>query len=67
VKIQVGSSMVPDGPVTWKDPVDYTVGTSIEANSMCSGRFLAWRMYTTGNAWWRVRSAQMDIVSQGTY
>jgi hypothetical protein len=67
VKVQIGASMVPDADPTWKDPVDFTVGTDIEADVDVSGRFLALRMYTTGDTPWRVRSTQLDIVEIGGY
>lgn len=67
VKIQIGSAMVPDAAPTWQTAVDFTVGTDIEAHSFASGRFLSLRMYTTGDAAWRVRSCAMDIVPQGLY
>jgi hypothetical protein len=67
IKVQIGAAMVPDGSPTWQTPMNFTVGTDIEAHSFASGRFLALRMYTTGDAPWRVRSVQMDIVPQGAY
>lgn len=67
IKIQVGTQMVPDGTVTWASAQDYTVGTSIETHSIVTGRFLAVKLYTTGNTWWRLRSLQMDIQPMGMY
>jgi hypothetical protein len=67
VKVQIGAAMVPDVDPTWQTPVDFTVGTAIEANAFASGRFLALRMYTTADTPWRVRSVQMDVVPQGAY
>lgn len=67
VKIQIGAAMVPDASPTWQTAVNFTVGTDIEAHSFASGRFLALRMYTTGDAPWRVRSVQMDVIGQGAY
>jgi len=69
VYIQVGSSMVPDIAPTWSSAVPFTVGTDIEVNvfTPSAGRFLALRMYTTADTPWRVRSAQLDVVSMGAY
>lgn len=67
VKIQIGAAMVPDADPAWQPAVDFTVGTDIEAPAFASGRFLSVRMFTTGDAPWRVRSAQMDVVPQGAY
>jgi hypothetical protein len=67
VKIQFGSSDVADAQPTWRDPVNFTVGTSVEAHDFASGRFLALRLYTTADTPWRVRSAQMDVIAQGAY
>jgi hypothetical protein len=67
VYVQIGSAMLPDQSPTWQSAVSFVVGTDIEAHSFASGRFLSLRMFTTGNAPWRVRSCQLDIVPQGNY
>jgi hypothetical protein len=67
IKVQVGASKTAGGTVTWKNPVNYTQGTTIQANAMTSGRFLAIRIYTTGDTPWRVRSIEMDIEPQGLW
>lgn len=67
VYVQIGASMVPDAAPTWQAATSFTVGADIEVHSFASGRFLALKFYTTADAPWRIRSAQMDIVSQGAY
>lgn len=67
VFIQVASSMDVEGPYTWSAPVTYTVGSTYKADVFASGRFLGYRIFSTGNDAWRVRSLDLDIVPQGEY
>lgn len=67
VQIQVGGAMDVEGPYTWSDPVAHTIGTSYKTDLMATGRFLAWRVQSTGSFSWRIRSIDLDIVQQGAY
>lgn len=67
VYIQVGGSMDPEGEYSWSDPVRYTIGTTRKADCFATGRFLAYRIYSTSGLWWRVRSLDLDIVAMGAY
>ncbi len=67
VYVQIGAAMLPDQAPTWQSASTFTVGSDIEAHAFASGRFLSLRIYTTMNQPWRIRSCQMDIVSQGAY
>lgn len=65
VTIQVGGSMTADKPPVWSDPVTFTVGQSIKADSFATGRFLAVRI--SASAPWRMRSLDLDIAPAGAY
>ena len=67
VYVQAGASMDVEGPYTWSDAVEYTVGTTRKADTFASGRFLAYRIYSASAFAWRVRSVDMDIVVQGMH
>jgi hypothetical protein len=67
VKVQIGAAMTPSSTPTWQTAVDFTVGTDIECHSFASGRFLALKLYTTSGLPWRIRSCELDIVTQGAY
>jgi hypothetical protein len=65
ITIQVGSSMVPDSPVTWSPPVQFSVGQDIKADTFAQGRFLAIRL--TGRNAYRIRSLDFDVVPSGAF
>jgi hypothetical protein len=68
ISVRVGWADVPDEDPTWSSPVTFTVGTDIEVfPSAQAGRFLALELSTTGDAAWRTRSCQMDVVPMGAY
>lgn len=67
VYIQAGGALDVEGPYTWGAPVPYTIGTTYKADLFATGRFLAYRIYSTGNLSWRVRSLDMDIQALGAY
>ena len=67
VYIQTGGAMDVEGPYQWSDPVPYTIGSTYRADSFSSGRFIAYRVYSTDNFAWRVKSMDMDYVVRGPY
>ena len=67
VQVQVGAAMDVEGPYTWSDPVTHTIGTSYKADTMAAGRFIGWRVQSSGNFAWRIRSIDLDVVAQGAY
>lgn len=67
IQVEVGGSMDSElGPV-WSPPVTYTVGQTFKADCFASGRFLAVRFTSLDNQPWRLRSYDMDVVTQGGY
>jgi hypothetical protein len=65
ITIEVGASMVPDGPVMWSSPVQFSVGQDIKADTFAQGRFLAIRI--TGSNAYRIRSLDFDLVPSGAF
>lgn len=67
VYVQVCGGMDVEGPYEWSAPVPYVIGETYRADSFATGRFLGFRIYSTGNFTWRVRSVDIDIAQQGFY
>lgn len=67
LRIEVGSSMDVEQPVTWSPPVEYVVGQTYKADTFASGRFIAIRYTSMDNNWWRIRSHGLDVVTAGAY
>lgn len=67
LQIQAGGSMDVEGPVTWVDPVTYTVGSTYKADLFATGRFLALRFSSMDNQPWRIRSYDLDLQMTGGY
>ena len=67
VQVQVGGAMDVEGPYTWSAPVAHTIGASYKADAFASGRFLAWRVQSSGSFAWRIRSIDLDVIEQGAY
>ena len=67
VYIQFGGSMTADTAPSWSDPVAFTVGTDFKAYGFATGRYLAYRIYSTGAQGWAVKSIDCDIKPMGIY
>ncbi|MDQ5947318.1 MAG: hypothetical protein QG619_2750 [Pseudomonadota bacterium] len=67
VYIQGGGAMDAEGNYTWSEPVPYVVGTTRKADLFATGRFLAYRIYSTTGMGWRVRSIDLDVQPMGGY
>jgi hypothetical protein len=67
LNIRFGAQMEATSGVTWNPPISYTVGTSDAAYGFASGRYLAYRIESSGNAPWRLRSMAFDIVGRGNH
>lgn len=60
-----GGAMVPGGAPTYNAERTYTVGTSVKVDDLVSGRFLAFKIRSTADALWRIRSVDLDVVPRG--
>lgn len=67
VYIQAGGAMDVEGSYTWCDPVPYVIGTTYRADLFATGRFMAYRVYSTSSFAWRVRALDIEIVKMGAY
>lgn len=67
VYIQVGGAMDVEGSVTWSDPVTYTIGSTYRADVFMTGRFISYRIYSTANLSWRVKSIDFDVQKLGMH
>ena len=67
VYIQAGGAMDVEGPYSWSDPVPYVIGSTYKACTFASGRFLAYRVYSSESFTWRIRSIDLDFAVRGQY
>jgi len=65
--IEVGGSMDAEVQPTYSPPFSYTVGTSYSVDAYATGRFLAFRITSTGQNAWRLKSFDMYIKTHGGY
>ena len=56
-----------EGPYSYASGVTYTVGTSRKADFMVSGRFVGYRVTSTGAGQWRIKSVGNDIKPMGNF
>lgn len=56
-----------EGPYSYTSAVTYTVGTSRKADFFASGRFIGYRVTSTGAGQWRIKSVGNDIRAQGNF
>lgn len=67
LSIQLGGTMSPDIAVRWGAPITFTVGTDERAYGFASGRYLAYRIYSTGAQGWSVKSIDCDWAPTGKF
>lgn len=60
-----GYAMVPNATPTWGTPRTFTVGTSYKVDDLVAGRFPAFKIGSTADALWRIRSTDLDVVFRG--
>lgn len=64
---QFGASDKAETAPTWSDPITYTVGTDTKAFSFANGRFLAYRITSTGTQPWSIKSMDFSVKTLGTW
>lgn len=67
ISVQLGASMDAAISPTWETAQTFTAGTSQRIDAFVTGRFLAYRVTSTGTAPWRLRSIDLDIIPGGQY
>ena len=66
VFVQVGGCQDAEQTPAWSAPVAYTVGSSYRVDTFATGRFLAYRIYSTTSRW-RVKSIDFDVIAMGPH
>ena len=67
VNVYVGSSDDPYGSVTYKDPVPFVIGETVNVDQFISGRYLAIKFETGTALMWRMDSYDIDISEAGAF
>jgi len=67
ISIQVGSSMAANAATTWQPAQTFTIGTDLKIDSFATGRYIAVKFTNVAYANWRMRSFDIDFVTQGRY
>lgn len=65
ITIQIGYQNDPFDGVTWVDSVVYTIGDTVSADCLVSGRYIAIRFTNSTAASWRLDSYDIDVVPTG--
>jgi hypothetical protein len=65
VNIRIGGAMTADSTVSWSDPLPYTVGSSIGAYGLATGRYIGVKIESTAGASWRCRSMDIEFEPTG--
>ena len=64
---RLGGAMDAYGPVTWSDPVTYTVGTDVSVDAFATGRELAYRIDITAAYAARIERIDIEVVPGGEW
>ena len=67
VKISVGTQQTFSQPITWGQPVNFTIGLSVAAECQSSGRLVSVRFEATTAKIWQIHSYKLEYVDQGLY
>ena len=67
VQVSIGASMDPTVEPTWSAPVDYVIGSNVQADSFAAGRFLAVKIASSSAINWRIKRLGLDVEAQGGY
>jgi hypothetical protein len=65
IKVYLGSSMTPEGTITWVGPATYVVGSSLKVDLYTTGRFIAVRFEEADDKDWALQGYALDIISLG--
>jgi hypothetical protein len=56
-----------DDPITWADPVTYTVGTTDKVDTLVKGRYISFRISSDTDISWSLESMNIEADVKGTY
>ena len=65
LKISIGSQMTTDEPIYWEGPYEFTVGVNYFQDFTVSGRYLAVKFESEGQATWELSSYDLDLEEVG--
>ena len=62
---RIGGAMDLYGPITWAEPVTFTVGNDVSVDAFATGRYLAYRVESTAAYQWRFEGLDMEYQARG--
>lgn len=65
LSISLGYQMNPDEAITWKSAQTFTVGTNKKIPYRISGRYISYKIESTGNADWKIHGIAFDVKPAG--
>lgn len=65
VNVRIGGAMTADGSYSWSNAMPYTVGTTIAAVGLASGRYIGVKIESTAGSPWRCRSMDIEFEFTG--
>jgi hypothetical protein len=65
VDVRIGGALYADGTITWSAPIQYTVGSSIAAYGLVSGRYIGVKLEGVAGDTWRCRSLDIEYELMG--
>lgn len=66
VSVSVGSEMIAGEGVAWQPAQTYTIGTNKKIGCRASGRYLAYKIESTGSGSWEILGAAFDLRLRGS-
>lgn len=61
LQVEIGSQMRLADPISWAPAQTFTVGTTRDLHFRVNGRYISWRVQSTGKNPWKLESIDMDI------
>lgn len=61
IQVYVGSQYIQDGPVTWKGPYPYEIGTQYKVDCRVTGRYMAIKFVTDSLANWSLNGYTLEF------
>lgn len=61
VQVQIGTQMKLGDPVNWSAARTFTVGTTRDLHFRENGRYISWRVSSTGSDRWRLESIDFEV------
>lgn len=65
VQVTIGRQDFVNGPITWLNPMQYTIGSTRRLDLRTSGRLFGIRFESAGDAEWRLHGYDLDVDAMG--